>query len=308
MPIEFRCATCRRLLRVGDDAAGRQVQCPECGTVAGIVAPGAGGAPAYGPEAAGPAGPQSQEAENPYSAPYAGSYVAPVVGIPGEVRPTLIDLNDVFSRTWAVFREQWGICLGVLFAAFVLNLIASTAAQVAFQLSRVFLHDSAAALAVLGIGRLLDMAFNTWLVIGVSLFLLKTARGQPAGLNDIFSGGTYFWRVVGGSCLYALIVLGGFVLFIVPGVIFSLMFSQFFYLILDRNLGVFDSLSLSKQLTSGNKLTMLVISVAAFMLGCLLVLLTCGLGAIGVIPFFALLRPVMYLAMTGQPTAGQMPR
>ena len=30
MPIDFRCANCQKLLRVGDDAAGRQVQCPGC--------------------------------------------------------------------------------------------------------------------------------------------------------------------------------------------------------------------------------------------------------------------------------------
>lgn len=31
MPIEFRCSQCGRLLRTGDDTAGRMAQCPECG-------------------------------------------------------------------------------------------------------------------------------------------------------------------------------------------------------------------------------------------------------------------------------------
>jgi hypothetical protein len=39
MPIEFRCTHCNKLLRTGDDTAGRQAQCPECGTVSAI--PGA---------------------------------------------------------------------------------------------------------------------------------------------------------------------------------------------------------------------------------------------------------------------------
>jgi DNA-directed RNA polymerase subunit RPC12/RpoP len=33
MPIEFRCSRCGKLLRTGDDTAGRQAQCPECGTI-----------------------------------------------------------------------------------------------------------------------------------------------------------------------------------------------------------------------------------------------------------------------------------
>ena len=39
MPIEFRCSQCGKLLRTGDDTAGRQAQCPECGALTGI--PGA---------------------------------------------------------------------------------------------------------------------------------------------------------------------------------------------------------------------------------------------------------------------------
>jgi hypothetical protein len=32
MAIEFRCGQCGRLLRTGDDTAGRMAQCPECGS------------------------------------------------------------------------------------------------------------------------------------------------------------------------------------------------------------------------------------------------------------------------------------
>jgi DNA-directed RNA polymerase subunit RPC12/RpoP len=39
MPIEFRCSHCGRLLRTSEDTAGRQAQCPECGTLTMI--PGA---------------------------------------------------------------------------------------------------------------------------------------------------------------------------------------------------------------------------------------------------------------------------
>jgi len=38
MPIEFRCMRCNRLLRTGDDTAGRQAQCPECGALTRVPA------------------------------------------------------------------------------------------------------------------------------------------------------------------------------------------------------------------------------------------------------------------------------
>jgi hypothetical protein len=39
MPIEFRCSQCGKLLRTGDETAGRPAQCPECGALTTI--PGA---------------------------------------------------------------------------------------------------------------------------------------------------------------------------------------------------------------------------------------------------------------------------
>ncbi len=38
MSIEFHCSRCGRLLRTGDDTAGRMAQCPECGTQTQIPA------------------------------------------------------------------------------------------------------------------------------------------------------------------------------------------------------------------------------------------------------------------------------
>jgi hypothetical protein len=60
MAIEFTCPQCHRLLRVPDEAAGREAQCPECSTRA--IVPNAGNAAGGSPFGAGGA--------NPYQAPY----------------------------------------------------------------------------------------------------------------------------------------------------------------------------------------------------------------------------------------------
>ena len=68
MPIEFRCASCGKLLRVGDDAAGRQFQCPGCqqlGAVpAGAAPAGVEPSPFQPPDRAG-----FQAGENPFQSP-----------------------------------------------------------------------------------------------------------------------------------------------------------------------------------------------------------------------------------------------
>ena len=49
MSIEFNCSQCGKLLRVGDDAAGKQARCPSCGTVQGIPYQPVPGASNQGP-------------------------------------------------------------------------------------------------------------------------------------------------------------------------------------------------------------------------------------------------------------------
>lgn len=60
MPIEFHCPECGKLLRVPDDAAGKQARCPSCGAVATIPA---------GPGAASPPGAAAGSSTAPFGGP-----------------------------------------------------------------------------------------------------------------------------------------------------------------------------------------------------------------------------------------------
>jgi phage FluMu protein Com len=84
MPIDFKCANCGRMLRTGDDTAGKQAQCPECKTVMQIPgpaftkpeeAPAAEGEWTFRPQSA-PAegGYREQSAQQPSPGPQAGYY------------------------------------------------------------------------------------------------------------------------------------------------------------------------------------------------------------------------------------------
>lgn len=62
MSIEFRCSQCQRLLRTGDDTAGKQAQCPECGAITTIPSVAAAGFESV------PAEPLSHEGATPEAA------------------------------------------------------------------------------------------------------------------------------------------------------------------------------------------------------------------------------------------------
>ena len=96
MAIDFRCSTCNRLLRTGDETAGRQAQCPGCGTInavptteasAGSAAPFAASPDAGGAFAAVPAA-ACPSVVNPYQSPIVSGYAIP----PGQQDPLALHL------------------------------------------------------------------------------------------------------------------------------------------------------------------------------------------------------------------------
>jgi hypothetical protein len=109
MPIEFRCISCRKLLRVGDSDVGKKARCPDCGAIQSVEStvadehktdsaagnpqlPGrlsevgvfSDGPTPFAPSPPGPSGSpfqeQSPEAENPYASPSVASAVQPLAG------------------------------------------------------------------------------------------------------------------------------------------------------------------------------------------------------------------------------------
>jgi len=103
-------------------------------------------------------------------------------------------------------------------------------------------------------GSLLTM-FSTSLCNGA---LLKSISGTYLG-QDVTVGGAYRFvlpkllALVGASIVVTLVVGVGFILLIVPGVIFALMYILTSQVIVLEGRGVFKGMTRSKQLGSGNK-------------------------------------------------------
>ncbi len=322
MAIDFRCVQCQKLLRTSDDTAGKQAKCPECGTVMTIPAASAAGgalppAPLGGDSPIGAAGPLPSRPTNSGDPFQPGSPFTPAGAASAQypIRRGTLDLGDVFSRTWTIFKPDWGICLAVVVIVWAIG----------FGVNMVtgFIPI---------VGAIVGMLFEVWISIGQAMFFLKKARGQNAAIEDIFHGWPYFGKILLASILVGLISFGiivvcmiplvlvgllisreativlacvGAVVAIVVDVYVMLVLSQFYYLILDRNVGVIDSLKMSKELTEGNKLTLLCISLLSALI-MLAALIPCGLGLLVAVPYFTLMQPTIYLIITSQPTARQI--
>jgi hypothetical protein len=302
MAIEFRCTQCSKLLRVADDTVGKKAQCPECGEVMTIPEP----------PLVQPAAPPHEDADS--ASPY--QYQSPISAPAMPISQGTLDLGDIFDRAWLLFKANWAECVVPALIVVILN------AGVGFL---------AAALPI--IGHIISFLFSLWLGIGLALFFLKKARGQAVELGEIFNGWPYFVNILIATILLLLINSGIVFACLLPAVIVALLlshvvamplvivggivafglacwvslaFSQYRYLILDRDVDPIDALKMSQRLMDGNKLTLFLIGLVSSVLGTAIFLFTCGLGIFLIIPFFGLMQAVIYLTVTGQPTAEQL--
>ncbi len=89
-----------------------------------------------------------------------------------------------------------------------------------------------------------------------------------------------FVNLLLGSLLYGLIVFGGLILLIIPGIIFALKYGFYGYLIVDQNLGPLEAIKKSGEITKGSKFDLFIFALLSG------VIIFAGLVAfiIGIIP------------------------
>ena len=329
MPIEFRCTRCNKLLRTGDDTAGKQAKCPECGTVMpipgpvpGFSSPAAGGPAPGGYGSAGAYAPP--DSTNPYQSPTSLGPEPAAFAPAGEIRPTRIDFGQVFSRTWAIFTDRWASCVGATLIWLLIMFVANGIQQAVLVASRAGNNDVAVSIAIQILVQFVFQVFAIWLMLGAQLFTLSICRGEEARFGLLFAGGRYLLPAVLCNLLVQLIVaapaglvivaclaggmelpvaiLCGLPLLLVPGWIFAMMFLQTQFLIIDRNAGVVEAMGGSRDVMAGNKATAFAVLLVAGILAGLFTMLTCMIGGLAAAPYMMILTAVLYLGVTGQPT------
>ena len=138
---------------------------------------------------------------------------------------------------------------------------------------------------------------------------LRFSRGETADFPDLLNEYPRFWDFLLGSILYALIVIGGLILLIIPGIYWGIKYHFYGYLIIDQGMGPVDAIKKSGELTDGVKWDLLVFWLA--LLGIyILGFLACCVGVLFAIPVILVAVAYVYrtlLIATMTPQAQQAP-
>lgn len=109
----------------------------------------------------------------------------------------------------------------------------------------------------------------------------------------------FILKSIGLSVLVGLITIAGYVLFLVPGIIFAYMLAFSFFIIIDNpTFGIFDIISLSKELSRTYKLKMLLYSLIIEVIPVIIYILIRG-SLIGNVVSFIIILIAMSLNLLG---------
>ena len=102
---------------------------------------------------------------------------------------------------------------------------------------------------------------------GVAFAYLKAVRGDKLEIKDMFESFHNYWNVVLANLLVEVIIFIGFILLIVPGIIFACKLAFVSYLVVDRKMEVIAAVKESWRMTNGHAWQVFFIGLLAIPIG-----------------------------------------
>ncbi|MGE0251534.1 MAG: YciC family protein [Dongiaceae bacterium] len=143
------------------------------------------------------------------------------------------------------------------------------------------------------IRQILNWVTTIFLGMGVTKIHLDIVDGKKPSLNDILATLPYFINFLITSTLYTLITIAGFILLIIPGVIWFYKYLLSPYFVIDKNMDPIAALKASAKATRGEKFNLFILT-STFPLIIFLGVLALGIGILVAMPVVYLAQAYVY--------------
>ncbi len=244
-------------------------------------------------------------AYNPYAAPQAEP---PRPGGPpgGAGAPQPWDVGEVLSEAWDRFKTHW---VPLAFAVIVGQFLAALPQQLpsALEKSKIVTPNDSLYWPLLLACTVIGFVAQTFFQVGLTRIWLSAARGEAPVFSDLFSGGSRFLAMLGMQFLMSFVLLVGFLVLVVPGVILALGLSLAQYYLVDQEMGPVEAMLASWDATKGHKGKIFLYGLAGFLV-ILAGTLACCVGICAALPTLSVGTAIIYLRLSGRaPGAAQPP-
>jgi uncharacterized membrane protein len=206
----------------------------------------------------------------------------------GSTTPANFRIGDALSYGWNSYWKNIGPLLLIAVVVFAIQIafsaVSNSVDSVAVQLLVQFVGFLVSALITLG-----------WFRVA-----LEITSGVKPEVGDVFRAQGY-GPFIGATILFYLGALIGFILLIIPGIIFVATFGFYGFVVAQRGdgVGVLESLQRSAELTRGHRWTLFGMAIVLFLVN-IVGLLACGVGVIFTAGITLIAWAYLYRALNGE--------
>jgi uncharacterized membrane protein len=163
--------------------------------------------------------------------------------------------SEIIRNSKHLLKDKYNLVMGPYFVGFlILQLIQTPTNSNNFNVSEVDLYSN------FGVSPLVILITGP-MTLGLYIFTLAFLNEESLEFKRIFSGFKFYFKALFASVIYLVVVLIGFVLFIIPGIVFAMMFSQVYFIIADNpEVGVIEAFKQSKAMMHGHKWQFFILS------------------------------------------------
>jgi uncharacterized membrane protein len=184
-----------------------------------------------------------------------------------------IDNTALMTKAREALKGKWGIATGGSFIYILITMVVG---------------------APKDIGNILSLLIDGPMLLGLAVFSLALARKQEVQISQLFVGFNEYVRTLSAYLLMMIFILLWALLFIIPGIIMALAYSQtFFILAEDKTISPRDAMRKSQAMMEGHKEGFFVLGLRFFG-WVLLSVLTFGIGFIWLLPYIQVTMALFY--------------
>lgn len=166
-------------------------------------------------------------------------------------------ISGLFGHGWETMKKSFPELLLVFFVEVLISLPVGFSNNVIFPLSSDVMYTS-----------LFNVIYGLFVLAPVSYgccwIFLKAVRGEPFRVTDMFFAFQQVGQIIVANILVALIVVAGFIMLIVPGIIFACKLSFVAFLVMDEKLSAADAIKKSWNMTKGYSGTIFLMGIVSF--------------------------------------------
>lgn len=196
--------------------------------------------------------------------------------------------KEALKFGWQRFKERPFFLIGL----FILTTVISGVTG--------FVAEEVGSGGVGAVVNLIDFAIQIILGMGMTLILLRVYDQVDTDYTDLLEPLHLFWKYLAMTILVLVIVLIGFILFIIPGIIAGIALSFASYLVIDRNLGPVEAIKESVHITQGHRWNLFIFGFAIFLFN-IFGAMFFGVGLLVTIPISALATVHVYRWLLNPP-------